>query len=273
MFDDDIKDIKDGCKKAVFHIKQRERIISIDLPSKIFYNSFTLPKLKDIVNGFSKSTTSINQTVGLLLGDASKRLEEAVKRAEEAAKRTDAKNTKEQNAKWEKMMKQQKAIADQQNKAWAALVDKMEKEHKKDRLARQKEAEKNAHVIKLLEQKFGTKGLEDAALGADAKRHAENMVNELVVNGIDKKDATKRVNATLTSVRQEKESHKAPLKRARTIEAQKGSDHPVSKSPTPAKGNLPKGEPPKVVEKSNISTQHVNILCVDSNNGGKSLSH
>jgi len=263
MFEADIKNIKNGCKQAVLYIKQRQRIISIDLPSKVYYNSFTLPKLRDIVEGFEKSTASINQSVGLLLGDASKRLEEAAKRAEEATKRLNASikgNNKEQSAKLDKMMKQQKELADQQNKAWEALLDKLDAEHKKDRLAWQKEAEKNARVVHILEQKFGTKGLENAALGVDGKKCAEKMVDELVNNGIDKKDATKRVNATLTTVREEKQSHKAPLKRARTIEAQKGADPPASKNDAP----------PKAVKSSKVTTQGVTIMCIDTNNGGKS---
>jgi len=209
-------------------------------------------------------------------------LEEAAKRAEEAAKRVDANRkgeSKEQIEKMNNMMKQQKAIADQQNKNWEALLNKLAAEHRKDRLAWQKESEKNAKVVQLLEQKFGTKGLENAALAADGKKHAEQMVDELVSNGIDKKDATKRVNATLVSVREEKQNRKAPLKKARTIEAQKGQDPPGAKNLNQAKGapssksnDPPKGDTPKKSNESKVSTQGLSILCIDSDNGGK-LTH
>ena len=286
MINDDIKDINDGCKRAVSYIKQRGRIAPIDLPSRIYFNAYTLPHLKEIVEGFRESTASINQSVNLLQGDSLKLLEKAAKQADENAKRTNANikgASKEQNDKLEKMMKQQKAIADQQTKAMEALVANLIAEHKKDRQARQKETEKSVQAVTLLEQKFGTKGLENAALAADGKKYAEQMVDELVNNGIDKKEATKRVNAALASVRIEKQNHKAPLKKARTIEAQKGADPPVAKNSTSTKGVAPppknnntvppKADTPKTVKDSKVSTQDVAIMCIDSDNGGKSMSH
>ncbi|KAH8590078.1 hypothetical protein B0O99DRAFT_312642 [Bisporella sp. PMI_857] len=256
MIEEDAKDISDGCKRARELFEERGRMHKLEFGSKLLFITFRIPTLKDIVQGFHQSTSSIDKTVTILLADAAER-----------AAANEVKAQKKQNEKLDKLLKRKdsmgakldKILAGQQKQSLDERLAKILAEQKKERLAREEHQKNTEKLLKLLE-KYGAKAVENAALGSDGgKKQAQEMVEELVKEGVNRKDAKRGVNATLSAVRNEKQSQESPLKKARTIEAQKGE------AAKPTDKNAPKAEQPF------ISTAKVSILCVDGSNGARSI--
>lgn len=231
MLEEDTKDIESGCKKATRYFKERERMHWFEWGSKYAWISFRIPALQEILLNFDKSTERIDKKVNLLLVDAQERVEASKKASDKQAEKRAAKRHKKLEEKIEKLLAAQKADAD----------------------ARNMEAKATAKLIELLT--MGKKDLQHIASGkGEGKQKAEEVVDELMKLGMKRKEAKKKLEATLAVVRSENKLESTTLKRAAADEASKGVHKNVTAIAT--------------VDTETESSRSW-ILCVDGDNGRK----
>jgi hypothetical protein len=217
-------DIKHGCKEAEKYFEERREMRPWELGGKYWWISYRIPKLQDIVSDFHASRASINETVNIMIADALQRAEAKKKVMDEKAE--------------QRMQKRQRELT--------AKLKEMQAAHDADRKERKEKARNTEKLVDLL-LALGTDAVKDAAMGTGSgKKCSEDVVNELVKGGMDRKDAKAKLEGTLSVVRSEKKNQKPAIKRAKTDEALKGEG--------------------KAKASSNAW-----ILCVDSNNRRKFL--
>jgi hypothetical protein len=232
-------------------LDERARMHSLEFGSKTWFVMHRVPELKDIIAGFTATTTSIDKKIQLLLADAIERAAASHVKAQKKAEEQAAASAKAQKK------------AEAQAKKLDEKMNKVLEQQKKDRAANEEQEKITKKIFELLD-KQGRKVVEDIALGKGDGKTAANLVDELVSGGMKRKDAKAGVQSTMSAVRSESQCQKQTIKRAATDEAKKGA--PASK-PTAVKTQIAAkaGQEPEV-KKNNIW-----ILCVDSRNGRESL--
>jgi hypothetical protein len=220
---------------------------SLEFGSKSWFVMYRVPELKDIITGFTVTTTSIDKKIQLLLADAAERAAASHLKAQKKAEEQAAASAKAQKK------------AEAQAKKLEEKMDKILEQQKKERAAKE-EQEKNTKKLIALLEKQGRKVVQDIALGkGDKTKTADGLVDELVSGGMKRKDAKAGVEATMSAVRNESQSQKQTIKRAATDEAKKGA--PAAKPPAP--------EAQKASQDSGAKKNDTWILCVDRSNGGE----
>jgi hypothetical protein len=284
MLEDDMAAIIKGKDRVETILNELIKIPSWEMGSYLVWVFYRIPQLKLITQEFESSRSSISYVIQFIQTDAlDKQAQNAAEEKKNAAKRK-AKEKKQAEdkdngaeKKIDKLLRQMSEMRKSQEKAQAERekerknAEKRAKEEKQkaEKLVKElnelKKAQEKAEAdLKKYQAVFGTdpKMVINTALHGDSKKEKEWVAN-MVKNGLSEKEAKKRVEGTLNTIRNERqrvaswptEGPKPGTKQSNTPGKTNATKNDVGKKVEEKKDASRPGK--KEVEKKDVVTKEV----------------